>query len=166
MRIKFIALALVAVLPIAGAQAADRMDMRQQWQQANQEVLMQELNLDDAQRQKFLKKSEAFRDNQMKQRDSFQRKQQQQRDNHRNDMRKLLNPEQRMIFDRHHEKMNAVRDSRRNFGQPGNRGQLQKKNFQKGAKGQYQNQNQMNKQQRMRPDMNQHQNGQPMRNYR
>lgn len=165
MRIKFIALALAAVLPIAGAQAADRMEMRQQWQQANQEALMQELNLDQAQRQKFLKKNEAFRNNQMKQRQDFQEKQQRQRDHHRKDMHKLLNPEQQVIFDRHHEKMNAIRDSRRqNFGQPGNRGQMQEKNFQKGNKGQFQKP--MDKQQRMQPGMNQRQGGQPMRDYR
>lgn len=164
MRIKLIALALATVLPIAGAQAADRMEMRQQWQQANQEALMQELNLDQAQQQKFLKKNEAFRNEQMKQRQEFQEKQQSQRDRHRKDMHQLLNPEQQVIFDRHHEKMNTVRDNRRqNYGQPGQRGQrghMQQKSIHKSHKGQPHKR--MDKQHRMHS----RQGGQPMRDYR
>lgn len=147
MRIKFIALALATVLPIAGAQAADRPDMRAQWHKTHQETLIQELKLDPAQQQKFLKKSEDFHSKQIKQRQEFHEKQQLQHEKHRNELRKLLTPEQRVVFDRHHEKMKNIRDNRRQ-----KHGRMHPKHHRHG-KG-------------MHKPMHQHQGGQPMHNER
>lgn len=123
MRIKLTALALAAVLPFAGAHAADtNQHDRNHWQKNDQRRL-QALNLDERQRQQFEEKRQAHRAEQQKhhkemqkrrleQSDAHQRQMQAQRDRHHAELRNLLTPEQRMTFDRQQEKMQAGHNQR------------------------------------------------------
>ena len=119
MRIKLTALALAAILPLASAQAAGNGKSSYTKWQKNDQHWMQELGLDDKQRLQFQEKRNAYRAEQHKQRqemnrqrkqrsDTYRREMQARHERHHNELRNLLNPEQRMAFDRYQQAMKAA----------------------------------------------------------
>lgn len=135
MRIKLTALALAAILPLASAQAAGNGKSSYTKWQKNDQHWMQELGLDDKQRLQFQEKRNAYRAEQHKQRqemnrqrkqrsDTYRREMQARHERHHNELRNLLNPEQRMAFDRYQQTMKAAgkqRKQRKHHYQHGNR---------------------------------------------
>ncbi len=113
MRIQITALALAALLPLGALQAAEsgkNQPHQGRWQK-NDRQWVQTLKLDEAQQQQFNKKQEAYRQSMQERRNTWQqhnskqreehfKKQQALQNKHHADLRKLLNNEQKALFDK------------------------------------------------------------------
>lgn len=115
MKTKLIALVLSSLLPIAGVQAAEQAKSQRHTQHNSWH---QELKLNAEQQRQFEQKNTAHRNKMQEQRSKWHaqqskqkaeqlKKQQALRERHHNDLRKILTPEQRAVFDRKLEQRSA-----------------------------------------------------------